>query len=80
MDGTLTSFICSSNPLTPPSLRYLSILCPARPPPITSLSLHLSGASSRPAFYRFLDRRTPSMYTRPLYQPTVGLPPSSGPS
>jgi hypothetical protein len=67
-------------PLTPPSLRDLSIPWLAHRPPVTSFSLHLSGASFRPAFYRFLDRRTPSTYTHPLYQPTAAPRPSSGPS
>jgi hypothetical protein len=70
------------NPLSPPSPRHPSIPCPAayRLHPITSCSLHHSGASFPQAFSHFLDRPTPSMYTHPLYQPTAALRPSSGPS
>jgi hypothetical protein len=72
---------CKINPLTPPSPRYPFIPWPApRLPSITSCSLHHSDASFPPAFCHFLDRRTPSMYIHPLYQPIAGLRPSNGPS
>ena len=81
-------FFPSSSPfkkiklLSPPSPRHPSIPCPAacRLHPITSCSLHHSDASFPSAFSHFLDRRTPSMYTHPLYQPTAALRPSNGPS
>jgi hypothetical protein len=84
VDGTSPSFYLSlaqTNPLTPPSPRHPFILWPAHHlPPIISSSLHHSDASFPPASCHFLDRRTPSMYIHPLYQPTAGLRPSSGPS
>jgi hypothetical protein len=88
VDGTSPSFFSSSSPfkkinlLSPPSLRHPSIPCPAacRLHPITSCSLHHSDASFPSAFSHFLDRRTPSMYTHPLYQPTAALRLSNGPS
>ena len=87
VDGTsafLFSYLAlrEINPLSPPSPRRPSIpwLTAFRLHPITSCSLHHSDASSPSAFSRFLDRRTPSMYTHPLYQPTAALRPSSGPS
>jgi methionyl-tRNA formyltransferase len=77
----LTLALQKINPLSPPSPRHPSIPWPAcRLHPITSCSLHHSDASFPPAFSHFLDRRTPSMYTHPLYQPTAALRPSSGPS
>jgi hypothetical protein len=85
VDGTSSSFYHPSffkiNPLIPPSPRHPFILWLTRShPPITSCSLHRLDASFPPAFCRFLGRRTPSMYIHPLYQPTAGLRPSSGPS
>ncbi len=87
VDGTSPSFsltlaLQKINLLSPPSPRHPSIPWPAacRLHPITSCSPHHSDGSSPLAFSHFLDLRTPSMYTHPLYQPTAALCPSSGPS